>query len=356
MSASQRCPRCGRRLPDRSLSCGCGYRAPGPASNPFAHLDASLKGEPSLQSSPLPPPRARYAPVSPDPNSRRVGLAVAGLFIFLAAAAAILAIPRPQTDTPTPSPISAAPTAPPARPAPPPHETPTPAASLPPAAPASSAPVAPATPPPSSHLSPVPQDVIAKVKRSVVLILGRLPDGVASGTGFVAGPQEVGTCAHVVDGATKIVLVTADGQKMGASVQSIDPLNDVAVLHAEGPLPPPLTLGANSAVREGDEIAVTGYPEIFGLDQLGFEPASSTSRGTVSAKRTIEKEGSKVDELQIDAPLNHGNSGGPVYLTSDGTVIGLAQSVISDTQGLNFAASVDALKAQLATTEHDTME
>lgn len=186
--------------------------------------------------------------------------------------------------------------------------------------------------------------VIARVKASVVLILAVTYDGVSSGTGFAIGPNQVGTCAHVVEGAREILVVTADGRQFGARVGAADANNDVAVLTCNGALPPALQLGDSSRVAEGEELAITGYPVVGKLLALGYAPTSSTSRGTVSAKRMRSTPYGPVEEIQTDAAINSGNSGGPVYLLRDGSVIGLAASKMTREQNIGFASSINALR------------
>src|SRR5262249_19342889 len=97
-----------------------------------------------------------------------------------------------------------------------------------------------------------PQDAIARVKASVVLVLAVSDDGISSGSGFVVNAGQVATCAHVLDGARRLIVVTADGQQQDAVPGALDPVQDVALLSCSDPLPPALTLGNSDLVREGD--------------------------------------------------------------------------------------------------------
>jgi serine protease Do len=189
--------------------------------------------------------------------------------------------------------------------------------------------------------------VIAQVKPSVVLILGRRPGEISSGTGFVVEGGRIATCNHVVEGATEL-LVVADGKQLTATVAAADPHVDLAILTCREPLPAPLRLADGAEVRDGDEVAVTGYPVVGKMIGLGYEAVPSTTRGTVSAHRKRRRDdGAMVDELQIDAAINPGNSGGPVYSTRDGSVIGIASSKLVEEQGMGFALSAEMLRRML---------
>src|SRR5206468_1963807 len=127
----------------------------------------------------------------------------------------------------------------------------------------------------------------------------------------------------------------------------VDPYQDVALLACRGPLPPPLALGNSDVVREGDEVAVTGYPVVDKFLNLGYAPLSSTNRGAISARQRRMTAGGTVEELQTDAAINHGNSGGPVYSTRDGSVLGLASAILPHEHGIGFATPVNALRRLL---------
>lgn len=199
----------------------------------------------------------------------------------------------------------------------------------------------------AAKVSDAPEDVIARVKRSVVLILTERDDGVASGTGFPVDDRHVATCAHVVANANQITLVTADGSRLHGSVSNQDPVTDVALLDTSGELPPPLELGTSTGIREGNEVAITGYPVVGKLLELGYIPVASTSRGTISALRQRQTDVGMVEQLQTDASINPGNSGGPLYSVRSGVVLGLASARMVQESGIGFATPVKALRSLL---------
>lgn len=192
-----------------------------------------------------------------------------------------------------------------------------------------------------------PQEIIARVKSSVVLVLARTAAGWGSGSGVVLDSNRVATCAHVVKDALQTLVLTADGRQLGATVAAADTTDDVAVLVTGAGLPPAATLGNSDQVREGDEVAVTGFPVVDKFYAEGFAAAASTSRGSIAARRNQLVEGVLSERLQTDATMNPGNSGGPLYSLRDGSVIGLAQSMMAEERGLYFATTVNALRRLL---------
>jgi len=182
----------------------------------------------------------------------------------------------------------------------------------------------------------------------------------ALGSGLVLNDRgDVGTAAHVVDGATSISVAFHDGATRSAAVVEQDDGSDFAVVHVNpaGLTLHPLPLGSSAALQVGDPIGVVGDP--FGFDR-------SLSTGVVSAlDRTIEApNGFQIaHSIQTDAAMNPGNSGGPVVNTS-GHVIGIADQIATGTNqfggpsgsetstGVGFAVPVDLIKAELNALEH----
>lgn len=298
---------------------------------------------------PPPPPPRRLPPPLPGasrPRSKPQYLAVGvGVLAVTCVIAAVLGVaslsnptPRPESGS-TPEPVAVQPVG---------STTPDPVGVPPDRSPA-------AEPVPSPAAAPAPapapasaggsaQDVIARVKRSVVLILALRPGEIGSGTGFVVGPGRIATCNHVVAEGGQL-LVFVDGSRREARVVQADPTTDLAILECGGTLPPPLPLADSGQVRDGDEIAVTGYPVVAKLIELEYDPAPSTTRGTVSARRRREvRPGAYVEEIQIDAAINPGNSGGPVYSTRDGSVVGVASSKLVEEHGMGFAIASGVLQ------------
>jgi S1-C subfamily serine protease len=194
----------------------------------------------------------------------------------------------------------------------------------------------------SLSVGPPNQTVLASAavirdKPSIVKIMGvaNSCELRIEGSGFVISPQHVLTNAHVVAGVTDGPVVDADGQSYNAKVVLYDPERDLAVLDVPGLAEPPLRF-ADSAPA-GASAIVGGYPldeplkmvaARVGLSVLATGP---NIYGTEVVNRSI---------YPIEAPIEPGNSGGPL-LATDGRVYGVvfaASTVITD-RGYALTAS-----------------
>jgi putative serine protease PepD len=170
----------------------------------------------------------------------------------------------------------------------------------------------------------------------------------ATGSGFVYEPGRVLTAAHVVAGASEVTVRSADGTDYVGIVLGGDPLADIAVVAIDADLSlADLALGEDPEI--GQLAVAIGSP-------LGFE--QSVTSGIVSAiDREIEVGGTTLDGLiQTDAPINQGNSGGPLA-DRQGRVIGVNVAIASLTggsDGLGFAVDIDkAVEIAAQFTEDD---
>jgi len=132
------------------------------------------------------------------------------------------------------------------------------------------------------------------------------------------------TNAHVVERATDIEVVTAEGKKHKAKLVGIDKRTDLAVLRLQGGGPyPSAVLGDSDRVKVGDWVLAIGSP--FGLQQ-------TVTAGIISAKGRSIGQGPFDDFLQTDAAINPGNSGGPLVNMS-GEVVGINSAILSRSGG-----------------------
>ena len=163
----------------------------------------------------------------------------------------------------------------------------------------------------------------------------RLPTQQSSGSGFfISADGYVVTNNHVVENAETIKVVMKDETELEATVVGRDEATDIAVLKVKGRGPFPFVNFENSAKpRVGDWVIAVGNP--FGL-------GGTATAGIISAYgRDIGE--NFVDYIQIDAPINRGNSGGPTFDVY-GRVIGVNTAIFSPTGGsvgIGFAIPAD---------------
>ncbi len=174
----------------------------------------------------------------------------------------------------------------------------------------------------------------------------------ARGSGFIISPDGViVTNNHVVHEAKSVMVTLSDGSELPAKVIGRDQRTDLAVLRvtADHSLPY-VKLGDSGAVKPGQWVIAMGNP--FGL-------GGSVTAGIVSAKGRDIGEGPYDNFIQVDAPINQGNSGGPLF-SQDGTVIGVNTAILSPSGGsvgIGFAIPSNLVKtvvADIETTGHVT--
>ena len=146
----------------------------------------------------------------------------------------------------------------------------------------------------------------------------------AQGSGFFISPDGyVVTNNHVVEHATDVQLVTDDGKTLAAKVIGTDKKTDLALLKVSEKGEFPFVKWAEKAPRVGDWVIAVGNP--FGL-------GGTVTAGIVSARGRDIGAGPYDDFLQIDAPVNRGNSGGPTF-NGNGNVVGVNTAIFSPSGG-----------------------
>jgi serine protease Do len=159
------------------------------------------------------------------------------------------------------------------------------------------------------------------------------------GSGFIIDPNGyIVTNNHVADGADKIVVTMKDGKKFDAKLVGHDTKTDLALIKINATGLPHVAFGDSDKARVGDWVVAIGNP--FGL-------GGTATAGIISARGRDIQSGPYDDYLQLDAPINFGNSGGPVF-NSAGEVIGVNTAIFSPNGGnigIGFAIPSDQAKS-----------
>ena len=171
------------------------------------------------------------------------------------------------------------------------------------------------------------------------------------GSGFFISPDGYAvTNNHVVDHAKSVQVTTDDGTIYTAKVVGTDSKTDLAVIKIDGKKDFPYVKFADHSPRVGDWVVAVGNP--FGL-------GGTVTAGIVSARGRDIGAGPYDDYIQIDAPINKGNSGGPAF-NEEGEVIGVNTAIYSPSGGsvgIGFDIPADTAKmvvAQLEKSGHVT--
>lgn len=175
---------------------------------------------------------------------------------------------------------------------------------------------------------------------------GQTSSSAVSGSGFIVSPDGyILTNYHVIEyayqGKYAVTVMLHDGTRYEASIVGVEDCNDIAVLKIDASGLDPVTFGDSDKLSVGDDVYAVGNP----LGELEF----SMTTGRVSALDrliTTDESSEAINMFQIDAAVNSGNSGGPVY-NANGEVVGIVTAKYSDTgvEGLGFAIPInDAAK------------
>jgi len=185
---------------------------------------------------------------------------------------------------------------------------------------------------------------------------GVSPSSQAIGSGFVIDKAgHIVTNYHVVRGADRVTVSFSDRDTLRAKVVGVDPSTDVAVLLVDTSANAlrPLPFGNSDDLKVGDPVVAIGNP--FGLDRTATSGIVSALQRLISAPNNFT-----IDHvIQTDAPINHGNSGGPL-IDAHGKVIGVNSQIetgdiATGNVGVGFAVPSNTVKevvAQILRTGH----
>jgi S1-C subfamily serine protease len=185
------------------------------------------------------------------------------------------------------------------------------------------------------------------------------PNAQAQGSGFVVSPEGyILTNSHVIttsgeaippeaiEAATDVFVEFSDGARVSAEIVGWDLFDDVGLLKVDPSAHPlsPVPLGDSSRVVVGEPVAAIGSP--FGqVGSLAVGVVSATERAVDS----LTSDYSVVDAIQTDAPINRGNSGGPLF-NARGEVIGINAQIRTESgnaEGVGFAIPINSAKRSM---------
>ena len=202
-------------------------------------------------------------------------------------------------------------------------------------------------------------DVFSKVSPSVVSIVtetkstsffGRETSSQAAGTGIIVSADGyILTNKHVVEGATAINIVTAEGKTYKkAQVVAYDPLNDIAFLKLDGVSDlPAATLGNSKTLTVGQQVIVIGNALGEYRNTVTSGIISGTGRTITATDSSGSMQETLNDLIQTDAAINPGNSGGPL-VNAAGEVIGINTATSTSADNIGFAIPISSIKGMLS--------
>ncbi len=174
-------------------------------------------------------------------------------------------------------------------------------------------------------------ETIEGIKNSVVKIVTGLGNG--SGT-YLKDQGIVITNWHVVRGERKVAIHLPNGEKHSGQVLVTNPKRDIALVTLPHALDLPSIQFSQAKVTQQERVFALGYP---------YDLPFTITEGTVSSPEHVDQE---MKYIQTDAPLNPGNSGGPL-VNQAGEIVGMNTQVYRDAQNIGFALPVEYLREEL---------
>jgi serine protease Do len=197
--------------------------------------------------------------------------------------------------------------------------------------------------------------VASQAQPSVVTIQttesgGNSPFGAAAGVGsgfIVSSNGLIVTNYHVVTGASSLTVVLNDSRQFTATVVSIDPARDMAVIKVDATALTPLNLGDSSSIKVGQLAIAIGSPLGKFTNSVTQGIVSGTDRNITVGDQANQTQEALTGLIQTDAAINPGNSGGPL-LDASGSVIGIVTATSSSAQDMGFAIPINQAKSMIA--------
>ncbi len=177
---------------------------------------------------------------------------------------------------------------------------------------------------------------------SPVTYWGQVYEAEGSGSGVILTEDGyIATCAHVVDGASKIKVYLNDDTEYEATLVGQDKRNDIAIIKIDAQNLMPAEIGDSDMLTVGEDVIAIGNP-------LGELRGTATS-GIISAlRRPVTVENTEMELVQTDAAISPGNSGGGLFNAS-GKLIGIVNAKASgnNAEGLGFAIPINNVLTEI---------
>ncbi len=177
--------------------------------------------------------------------------------------------------------------------------------------------------------------------------------GTATGVGsgfLITTDGLILTNNHVIDGADTVSVKLMTGIEYPATVVTVDPTHDLAVLKIKATGLPTVALGSSADLQVGQEVIAIGSPLGTLTTTVTSGILSATDRTITVGDQMTGRSTKMTGLLQTDAAINPGNSGGPL-LDLEGRVIGINTATASSAEGLGFAVAIDTARALVAEAE-----
>lgn len=201
----------------------------------------------------------------------------------------------------------------------------------------------------ASKVTPAVVSIISETRSSGYSRFFSSGTSQSAGTGMIVSSDGyVLTNKHVIDGATKVKVITDSGDTYDdVDIVGEDPLNDVAYLKINGAKDlPTITLGDSKTIAIGQPVLAIGNALGAYQNTVTQGIISGTGRSVTASDSNGDNSETLTDMLQTDAAINPGNSGGPL-VNAAGEVIGINTAVATSANGLGFAIPISATKGML---------